>query len=114
MTELGRPMLVLVDRLGHNRAIGDVTQPASPPDASIGPVVPGRPIGPWWRTTGAPKASATGRGREDGARGVRDWTRPERGRGERTELGHIAATCERWTAVNHGDSRFPVAAGQQP
>jgi hypothetical protein len=29
----------------------------------IGPAVPGRPIGPWSRRTGAPEASATGRDR---------------------------------------------------
>jgi hypothetical protein len=31
--------------------------------AFIGVAVPGRPIGPWSRRTGAPKASATGRDR---------------------------------------------------
>jgi hypothetical protein len=33
----------------------------------IGLAVPGRPIGPWSRRTGAPKASATGRDRNPDA-----------------------------------------------
>ena len=37
--------------------------PAVPLDASIGLAVPGRPVGPWSRRTGAPQASATGRDR---------------------------------------------------
>jgi hypothetical protein len=32
-------------------------------EACIGLAVPGRPIGPWSRRTGAPEASATGRDR---------------------------------------------------
>jgi uncharacterized protein len=38
-------------------------EPAVPHDAVIGLAVPGRPIGPWSRRTGAPEASATKRDR---------------------------------------------------
>jgi uncharacterized protein len=38
-------------------------EPAVPHDAVIGLAVPGRPIGPWSRRTGAPEASATRRDR---------------------------------------------------
>jgi hypothetical protein len=36
-------------------------------EACIGLAVPGRPIGPWSRRTGAPEASATGRDRNPDA-----------------------------------------------
>jgi hypothetical protein len=51
-------------------------------EALIGLAVPGRPIGPWPRRTGAPEASATGQDR-------RDAERKRLG-----ELGHIGATGE--------------------
>jgi uncharacterized protein YegP (UPF0339 family) len=35
-----------------------------PLDACVGLAVPGRPIGPWSRRTGAPQAAATGRDRK--------------------------------------------------
>jgi hypothetical protein len=42
---------------------GEKPGPNDPLDAGIGLAVPGRPIGPWSRRTGAPEASATGRNR---------------------------------------------------
>jgi hypothetical protein len=63
--------------------------------------LPGRPIGPWPRRTGAPKASATGQNRSDG-------------KASKGELGrHIGATSEWWTADSHGHWRSIVTAGQQ-
>jgi hypothetical protein len=44
-----------------------------PLDACIGLAVPGRPIGPWSRRTGAPQASATGRNRN-----LTQWLRARR------------------------------------
>jgi uncharacterized protein YegP (UPF0339 family) len=48
-----------VKRNASNAEIDDQTdkEPAVTLDACIGLVVPGRPIGPWSRRTGAPKAS---------------------------------------------------------
>ena len=41
----------------------------------IGLAVPGRPIGPWSRRTGAPEASATGRARTPDAHEIAHRTR---------------------------------------
>jgi hypothetical protein len=56
-----------------NAEIDDQTDksPAFPLDAGIGLAVPGRPIGPWSRRTGAPEASATLRDRKTLPRRVR-------------------------------------------
>jgi hypothetical protein len=49
--------------------------PAVPLDASIGLAVPGRPVGPWSRRTGAPEASATRGDRSLGAHEIAHGTR---------------------------------------
>ena len=56
----------------------------------IGLAVPGRPIGPWSRRTGAPQASATRRDQST----------------NRPGLGHTGATGERLTPDNYGLSRL--------
>jgi hypothetical protein len=54
--------------------VDDSTNGKDGVEAGIGLAVPGRPIGPWSRRTGAPEASATRRDRNSDAHGVAHGT----------------------------------------
>ena len=72
----------------------------------IGLAVPGRPIGPWSRRTGAPEASATGRDRASRVEVALVRAGSARHREAAVRGGHERS---RWVPRNHRSSRPHVS-----